>query len=705
MQIDRRSLLIAGGVGAGLLVAWRLWPEGDAPLPVPEGSAEIGGLISLAPSGEITLHIPQVETGQGIWTALAQLAADEMGARLEDVAVQPLQAGAGFANPVIAEAFGRNVRLTGAATSVRGFAEPVRQAAAGIRGLLLAEAEALTDIDATSLTAINSEIIGGPRPLAFADLAEGAASRSVPGGMTLREWGSGGIAGTSAPRIDIAAKARGLWRFASDVRLPNMIHAAARLAPRGQRITRLDRAAADRPGLIDLIETPNYVAALGESWWQAEQALVAARVRFDTAPLDDASLSARLDAAMNEGRGETQFARGDASRALRGAEAPLSARYRFAPLVHHGLEPMSCAARQRSDGGLDIWATTQAPDALREAVAAATGVAIGAVSVIPMGVGDDSGRAIENDAAPIAAQLAIRTERPVMLTLSQSQTRLTSAMRSPGLVRASARISPERRIAAMQLRLVANGGMGASLDRLAGGDGRGIAPVVGRTGTPYAIPDLAIESVDAGLPLRTGHHRSSLDAMLNFASESMVDEVARAIGAEPVSFRIGMLGGDVRLAQLLGRVADAAQWDGGGPGSAMGVACAAIDGSRIALIAEAEMAAGSLRVARLVAAVDCGRVINPGLVEQQVAGGLLSALADMQDPAPVIERALPRLRGRPARPAMASIPEMEIIVMPSDAPMGGVTSLGAMGLAPALANALAADQGPRLRTVPFSLDR
>ena len=701
MKIDRRGLLIGGGVGIGLLVAWQLWPDRDAALPVPEGGRGVGGLLTLATDGAITLHSPQVETGQGIWTGLAMLVADELGARLEDIAVQPLQAGGGFANPMIDDAFGTSLRMTGAATSTRGFALDVRRAAAAMRSLLLDEAADRTGTNARDLVAADGQVTGGPRPLSFGDLAGEAAKRRAPLRPSLRRWGEGGIVGTRAPRVDLPAKMRGSWRFAGDVRLPQMLHAAVRLPPPGREITGLDRAqAAGMPGVVELVEEAAYVAVVAETGWAAQRALEAARARFTVAPIDDLRIDTALDAAMQDGDWRSQLDIGDAIEAIDGAGAPLAARYSAAPLASRSLEAPAAAARMRSDGGVDIWAATQAPDATRAAVAEAIGVSVGAVRLIPMGTAGDTAQSLECDVAPVAARLAQRLGRPVQAILSHEQSIATGPVRPPCTALAEATVTSGG-IGAIRLRYAGLPGIDASLKRIGGGGDPAMS--LGRAALPYAIPDQRVDTAIADVPIRSGYYRGGDHALHLFAVESLVDEAARMANSEPLSFRIGMLASDLRMATLLRRGADLIGWDGGGSGSRMGLACGRIDGSRIACFAEAQLDGVRIRVDRLVAAVDCGAPVNPGLIEQQVASGLLAGMADALLPAPRFNRSM-AFAPRGVGPALADMPQVEVVVAPSDQPPGGVSSLGPAIVGPAIANALAADQGPRLRRLPLSLE-
>ncbi|WP_265587177.1 molybdopterin cofactor-binding domain-containing protein [Sphingomicrobium arenosum] len=702
MQLDRRSLLIGGGIGVGLLVAWQLLPGDDARVPVPEGGTAIGGMVALDPQGGITLHSPQVEYGQGIWTAFAQAIADEMGARMDSIAVQPLQAGSGFANPMIDEAFGSAIRITAAATSVRAFTLDIRRAAASMRELLRAEAAERVGLDPAGLLIAEGEVRGGERPLSFAELAEGAASRRARG-AELRSWAGGGIIGTNAARVDTPPKMRGTFAFAADVRLPDMAYAAVRVPPPGGRVTGLDRAAASaRQGTTEIIEDERFVAVIGETSWAAQAGLAAAKVRVTGARLDDAAIEAALVAALDAKDGKVWVDVGDASDAIAAADAPLAGEFRAAPMLHQSLEAPAAVARPRTDGGLDVWAATRAPDATRAAIADACGLSPSRIQLVPMGVGDPSGALLENDAAPVAGRLALRLGRPVQASLSHHAARRVGAVSPPMAARVEVALGGGG-ILGWRAHYAAPAGLGGSLARLGGKRG---PSRLGATGLPYGVPAQEITTTTIDLPLRTGWMRGAEEAFHALATETMIDRAARALGRDPLSFRIGLLGGDVRMARLLTRLAAEARWDGGGAGSMMGVACARMDGSRIALVAEASGSPASFKVSRLVAAVDCGAMVNPALVEQQVAGGMLAALQQLRFPAPRIVDGLPEPAGAAIGPALDALPEIRVLTTPSGELPGGVSSLGAAIAPAAIANALGAggeDQGPVLRTLPFAL--
>jgi isoquinoline 1-oxidoreductase beta subunit len=262
--------------------------------------------------------------------------------------------------------------------------------------------------------------------------------------------------------------------------------------------------------------------------------------------------------------------------------------------------------------------------------------------------------------------------------------------------------SPDGTIAAWRAKIVGSPVLESSLAQAPEKRPIGFRP----TGAypPYNIPALRIEALVAELPVRTGYFRGGAEAMMTFATESFIDEMARALHAEPLAFRIGMLGGSPRLAKAIMAAATIGGWDGGAPGSNLGLACASLYGSHVGLMAEATIGADqNVMVSRLVAAVDAGRIVNAGLVRQQIEGGLLTALAAAVVPAPEYVAGLPRavpMRGRRFE-RLRDIPKIEVELVRSEEPSGGVSGLGMAVLAPAVANALAAGTGKRLRSLPF----
>jgi len=334
---------------------------------------------------------------------------------------------------------------------------------------------------------------------------------------------------------------------------------------------------------------------------------------------------------------------------------------------------VSATARVGSDGD-ELWAATQAPR---------FGHAYGAL--YPMSPGEPAGRALEADAAPIALELAKTVGRPVQVGLSQSSSQNHDRVAPGALARMTALPGAGGITAAWAMRVATADGLGSALARLAGKETR---PDFGKTGLdgavpPYSIPHVRIDAIPTELPFAAGYMRGSPNREFAFFTESFING---------------------RLARCFQAAARQASWDGGGPGSTMGIAGASAFGSHIGLVASASIGGDQrVKVHRLVAAVDCGRVINSGLVEQQVTAGLIWALAQATVAAPEWVAGMPRARplGALALPRLADAPEVVVEIISSSDPSGGVSGLGCLPLAPAVANAIHAGSGKRMRVLPF----
>lgn len=647
MRVDRRTLLIGGGAGLGLVVAWGVWPRAYAPaLPLGEGEHALGHFLKIAPSGLVTVAVPQVEHGQGVWTALPQLLADELGADWSRIAVIPSPAGKAYDN-LLAETLGKG-RITGAATSVRAFADPLRAAGATARVLLCAAAARKWGVSAADCDTADGFVVHDGKRLPFGALAEAAAGETAPKSPPLRARPAG-LAMQPKPRLDGPPKSDGSLRFAADIRLPNMLYAAALI---GEPVER------DMPGLH---VGEGWVAATGPTSWAARAALARAAPAFRTSRLDDRAIELAMAAALE----------GEELPPLTGRT--VTADYRMAAVPHLGLESPSATARW-SDGKLELWAATQRPDETLLVAGPGPGS-----HLYPLPVGGPDHRALTNEAAPIAAELARRLARPVQVTLSPAHARAIDPVLGPAQARFRAKLGPDNRLLAWVGRVV----------------GTAAVPI------PYTIPQVDLRLVDPGLKRRTGPLRGGEDLFATFARESFVDELARQSGFEPLAFRIAMLGGHPRLARVLTTASALGGWDGGVAGSTLGLAVHSAYGSHAALLASATLGSdGQIAVDRLVCAVDCGRVINPQLVRQQVEGALIAGLACARAAQPSFSDGLLRGGGGTA-PGLAGTPRIRVEVIPSAAAPGGLSGLAVALLAPAVANAVSAASGRRLREHPF----
>ncbi|UAK24133.1 xanthine dehydrogenase family protein molybdopterin-binding subunit [Sphingomonas nostoxanthinifaciens] len=729
--LSRRTLLIGGGAGVGLVLAWELWPRDYRPnLAVDPGETVMGAFLKIAETGRVTVVVPQAEMGQGVWTALPQALADELGADWRQIAVEPAPLGPLYANRLIAGEMAEDalphmlagvgrwaaqnwatrnaLMITAGSTSIRAFEQPFREAGAMARALLCMTAGKRIGADWRACDTEAGFVVRGQDRFRFGALAAEAAGFAPPATPPLRRPGEGGISGKAMPRLDLPAKVDGSTRFAGDVRLPGMLHASVRHGPLGDTgPAALDLAAADRvPGVVGIVRSDGFVAALAENWWAADRALDALHPRFATrgALPNSVSVAHALDAALATG-GTTFAKQGDAATALAGAGV-IEADYAVPFSAHATIEPLVATARLTGDR-LELWVPTQAQGLTRAAVARATGIGEHRIIVYPMQVGGGFGRKIENDAAIEAAILAVRSGKPVQLMWSRREEMLHGRHGPPARARMRARLGGQGRIAAWQA-VIAAPATAAELGRrlipaLPHGGGPERAAIDGAV-PPYAIPVLAIAHALADVGIPTGLWRSAAHASTAFFVECFADELAAAAGMDALSFRMGLLGAQPRLARCLAQATASGGWTGEAR-SGQGVAVHSAFGSHIALYCEARIEGGAIKVTQLTAVVDCGRVINPDIVRQQIESGLVWGMAAALGDGVTYAQGLAEQTGFAdlRLPLLKDMPEIAVELIASAEAPGGVAELAVPVTPPAIANAIFSATGKRLRALPLAI--
>ncbi len=734
--ITRRGLLVGGGLGAGLLIAWSAWPRHYAPnLVAAPGETLFNAWLKIGEDGHVTVAVPQAETGQGVYTSLPQILADELGADWRTIAVEAAPINALYANSLIAgeaaEALvpvlpdglaGEYARrsglmVTAGSTSIRAFEQPLRDAGAAARVLLCKAAGARWDSPWESCDTRAGFVMLDDKRLRFGELAAEAATFSLPDPLPYRVATEYRLTGRSLPRLDLPAKIDGSANFAADIRLPGMVYAAVRQGPIGDsRIVHIDKPAADKViGMLSIVENPGWVAAVATNWWAANKALTALAPRFETpGPLvDSAALEAALEAAL-DGDGQRLEKRGDLPASFGGATIHV-ADYSVAPAAHAALEPMTATADWSRDM-LELWMPTQAPGRARAAVARALGIGVDRVASHPMMVGGGFGRALESDAAVQAAIIARSLKRPVQLVWSRVEDIIHDRFRAPAHARMAARLRQDGRVDGWLAKISAPATGRALARRLLDGEGgaRAVLAVAGGADRsaisgavpPYAIAHLAIDHHPADIGIPTGYWRSGADSYTAFFTECFIDELARVAQIDPFSYRMSMLGGAPRLARCLSTASALGGWQGGGAGTGQGIACHSSRGSHVAVVAEAHVsAAQKIVVDRIVAVADVGRQINPDLVRQQIEGGIVFGMAAALGASPGFADGLTEARTLRdlALPILADMPDISVQLIASDAPSGGAREIAVPPVAPAIANALHAASGRRLRDLPLRI--
>jgi isoquinoline 1-oxidoreductase beta subunit len=769
MKVTRRQLLVGAAAGGGLLVAFALLPRDYTNPIVPgEGEYAFDAWLKIATDGVVTVAVPQLEMGQGVTTLLPQIVAMELGADWRQVAVEPAPVSGAYANlplaaswspmwrPAIAAlsddaddyflkrwAEGERFSVTADGLSQAAYELPCRRAAASARALLAMAAADRWGVSWEECEVAGGFVSHGDNRLTFGELVAEAAALDPPDPAPLRPEAPSDPALAAAtpgnaqdeeedahavafPRLDLPSKVDGTYTFAGDVRLPDMVFAAIRHGPRDQaELVGFDAERSARvQGLVGIVRGKRWLAAAATNWWAAEQALTMMAPRFAAERM---VRSDQIEAALDEGvrRGDGLLV-GETGDGDTGYAPDIAHRYSLAPAVHATLETATVTARM-ADGRLELWMASQAPEMARRAAARAVGLSLADVVLYPMPAGGSFDRRLEHDqaieAALIARELAESGLGPVQLVWSRAEEQLALQPRPPALGLISAQLTPDGRIAAMRTRvatppaaqefgrrLFANMTGWAAIDEVAGtADPLALAGYLG----VYGIEHQALYHVPVELPLPSGRMRGNAHGLTCFLRESFVDEVAAKGEHEPMSFRIAMLGHDARLVACLQRAASLAAWDGGARGTGQGIACHVMrlgDGEdaptgRIAVVATASVGEGGLKISKLSAALDIGRVVNRDLALQQVEGGLLFGLGLAVGSATGYDEGRPTL----ARlsdlqiPALADCPEISVAFIASDAPSFAADELAVAAVGPAIANALYSAAGMRIRHMPFGL--
>ncbi|HEY7807449.1 MAG TPA: molybdopterin cofactor-binding domain-containing protein [Croceibacterium sp.] len=756
MHVSRRGLLVGGAVGGGLLVAWALWPrQYGAPLPAGATESAFGAWLTIAEDGVVTVAVPQLEMGQGVTTLLPQIVAVELGADWRQVAVEPAPISGAYANfplaarwaplwrpgiPFLAQdpddwllkrwAQDEAFVATAEGTTLAAYEQPCREAAASARALLCMAAADRWGVRWEECEARAGIVRNGHSALTFGELARAAAKYDAPKTPPLRSQPPAEMAEpfpdpaqlqTAFPRLDLPSKVDGSHLFTADVRLPNMAYAAIRHGPVGvAELARFDtKAAAGTHGLVAVVKAKRWLAAVAETWWAAEQALdrMAPRFRVAGAP-DSRRFTRALDHGVRESEPQRVAARGNGDADM---DAPTFAlRYDVEPSVHGTIETASCTARF-DNGRLELWLASQAPERARRAAAKTLGLSLDNVVLYPMPAGGSFDRRLEHDHVIEAALIAREAGRPVQLVWSRLQEQLTLRPRAPVAAVLSCKTSADGYIDTFRARLATppwalefgrrlfdNATAWAAMDAV---DGDADALALDGLMPAYAIPNVAIDHVPVSVGLPAGRMRGGAHGYTAFMVESFIDEIAHRHEQEPMAFRIAMLGHDVRLAACLQRAAELGNWGGGGGGGGQGIAChrmalgkpGADTGGRIAVVATASGGAGGIDVSQLAVAVDIGRVVNRDIALQQIEGGLLYGLGLALGSATGYRRGLPTAQRLAAlrMPTLATCPEITIDLIDSGEAPFDPGEIGVPAVAPAVANAVFASTGVRLRRLPL----
>lgn len=659
--------------------------------------------VHIADDNSITLISARSEMGQGVYTSMPMLIAEELNVDVTKVTVAAAPPGAQYANAFL------GAMITGGSTSVREGWEKLRVAGAQVREMLVAAAAQEWGVAPSAVKAENGILTGpGGKKGTYGEFAEAASKQPVPEKPAIKAAKDFRVVGKRIPRTDVPAKVNGTAQFGIDVKLPGMVYASLEQSPViGGKVKSVDSAAAKAmPGVVDVVQIPDGVAVVANSYWGAVKARRALKIEWDLGPgasLNSATmLQTSLDAAQNGKVIAVQPAKGDAKGAIGSAAKVVNATY-ITPLQSHSpLEPMNFTAHVTAGKALLI-GPTQFQQGAQGATAAALGIKPEDVDVQTTFLGGGFGRRIELDFVVQAAQISKAVKLPVKLVWSREDDMTHDFYRPLGLNQLSAGLDASGKLTGLHFKLTSQ----SITQRAFGLPKDTLDPFMVEYGvTPYNIANTQHDLVIHDAGLRVGYWRAVSHNMNAFANESFIDELALAAGKDPVDFRMAMLEGKPRYQAVLKDVVEKSGYrKGAAKGRALGVAL--MDGydTVLAVVAEISLGAdGEVRVHKVTTSTDLGMVVNPEIVEQQIQSSIIMGMGTALKHAITVEGGRVQQANFNTYPLVRTneTPEVVISLIKSTEKPGGIGEPYTAAIVPALANAVAKLTGKRVRQLPIT---
>jgi isoquinoline 1-oxidoreductase beta subunit len=710
---SRRAFMKIGlAVGGGLIVGLRM-PEKaraqPAPGAEPAGVFAPNAFIRIAPDNHITFIMSHTEVGQGIYTSASMLIAEELEVGLDQIDAQPAPPNAAlYADPNLGE------QATGGSTSTIGGWEPLRVAGATARTMLVQAAAQRWRVDPSTCTASRGAVTHGQtgRSLTYGALATDAAGLPVPKDVKLKPASEFKLIGTPQKRIDTPGKVNGSLIFGMDVQVPGMKIGTVAASPvRGGTLRQIDEAAARAvPGVLDVVKLDNAVAVIGEHYWAAISGLRAAAAVWDDGPHAGTNTAGIIDALRqaSDNDGVTALHRGEPDGAIAGAAKRLDAVYQLPFLAHAPMEPINTTLHVRADGA-DLWVGTQVPPRAQKAVADNTGLKPEQVTVHNQYMGGAFGRRLDVDSIEQAARIAKNLSYPVKLIWSREEDISQDLLRPYYYDRVSAGLDANGRIVGWTHRTTCSSVMARwAPEGMTEGGKLDPDTVEGAVQTPYDFPAQLNQFVRCEAPgVTTAWWRGVGPTHNIFVVEGFVDELAHEAGIDPVEFRRRMLTKNPRALAVLNLAAEKFGWGQPLPArTGRGVSLQFAFNSFVATVLKLSVSdRGEINLIDAHVAIDVGPVVNPDTLAAQCQGGLIFGLSMAMfneithENGRVVQSNFNDYRALRINEA----PDVKVhIVNNPTAPIGGVGEAGTASASAALANAIFAATGRRLRRIPFA---
>ena len=713
---SRREFLKSAAVAAGAFILGSYVPFQNRAVAQggpAQGVFDPNVFLKIGADNSVTIISKHFEMGQGVTTGLATLVAEELEADWSTVRFEFAPNDAKLYNNLL---FGP-VMGTGGSSSMANSWEQMRKVGAAARMMFVAAAAAKWNVPAAEIK-VEKGVISHARSgrrATFGELAADAMRVPVPTQVTLKSAKEWKLIGKRLPRLDSLGKTTGTAIFASDIRRPGMLTAMVKRPDLfGATVASFDATGAKKvDGVVDVVQIPTGVAVLATNTWAAMRGREALKVTWDTSKAETRSTAEILEEyrRLANGQGLSAARRGDAAGRLAGAAKVLEAEFTFPYLAHAPMEPLNCVIEVRADGA-EIWSGCQLQSIDEVVAAKILGLKPEQIKINTLLGGGSFGRRgnpVGDWVVEVAAVAkAINGRAPVHLVWTREDDIKGGFYRPMVLHRVKAGVDANGRIAGWQHKIVSQPiFVGTPFEQMFVKDGLDPTSVEGVVDTPYAIADFAVEAHNAKSAVPVLWYRSVGHNHTAHVMETIVDELARLAGQDPVAFRVGLLAQQPRDAAVLRLAAQKAGWVGALPkGRGRGVAYHRSFNTRVAMVAEVD-ARSAFKVDRIVAAVDCGVAINPDVVTAQIEGAIGFALSAVLRNRVTLNKGVVEQNNfddyEPTR--MREMPEVEVHIVKSTERPTGIGEPGVPPVAPAIGNAIFAATGRRILDLPITPDK
>jgi isoquinoline 1-oxidoreductase subunit beta len=705
LDATRRNFLKASAaMGGGLLIALTLPGCGGKPTGKagPASGGQPNAWLKIGGDNSITVLIDRSEMGQGVYTSLSQLLAEELDVPFEKIKVESAPAGDAYINKLLGG------QVTGGSTSVQDAWVKLRTAGAQARRMLISAAAAEWGVDAAQCRAANGTVVNAHgKSLTYGEVAEAAAKLTPPQDVKLKSPSDFKIVGQPLSRLDSPGKVDGSAEFGLDVKLPGMLYASLAQSPvLGGKVKSVDSAAAEKmPGVVKVVNTSSGVAIVADHFWQAKLARDRLEIEWDAgsnAKLSNATIRATLKKA-SANKGLSALAVGDAAAAFKTAAKKVNAVYELPMLAHATLEPMNCTADVKADG-CDIYVGTQVQGVAQAVSAKAAGLKPEQVRVHTTLLGGGFGRRLEVDFIPAAVAVSKAVGKPVKLIWTREDDTTHDTYRPPAYIEVGGAFDSKGALAAWNYHIASPSITARMFPPVDGVDPFAVEAVANY---PYAVPNIAVNYTRQEIGIDVGYMRSVSHALNCFVVESFMDELAHAAGKDPCQFRIEMLDKKPRHKRVIQEIAKRSRWGKADKGRFQGIALMEGYSTHLAQVAEISIDDGRLTVHKIVCVVDCGRMVNPRIVESQIQGSIVFGLTStLWGDITIIEGKVQQKNFNDYRLLRNNeVPEIEVELLESEEEPGGIGEPATALVAPAVCNAVFAATGKRIRALPIAAQK